>query len=80
MHPELTNHVIPPQRLAFLNEPAQLRKEESAANNQDEHNNPRQKLLHLIKALIGGLATFLTIVSGWPIIERILSFFASFLD
>lgn len=80
MHPELTNHVVPPKGLAFLNSTDKSPKENCAASRKKENKNPRQALFNLIKAFFGGLATFLTIIGGWPIIKRIIAFFVSLFD
>lgn len=82
IHPELTNHVIPPKGLAFLNSTI----EQGTANNDEKEYGAIKKALDFVKqflkrfwALFCGLGAIVT-VFGWPMIRRFLLFLLSFFD
>lgn len=82
IHPELTNHVVPPKGLAFLNSPI----EDHSSDNNKEADGTVKKALDLLKrifkrfwALFCGLGAIVT-VFGWPLIRRFISFLLSLFD
>lgn len=80
MHPELTNHVVPPKGLAFL---ANGGKNSSTDDNK-KRDRTVKKRFYIIKqiakrswALFVGLSVIVT-VFGWPLIIRFMKFLLPF--